>query len=234
MRKWINGFAQVGLVFFLTCVIVPIVALIYRDETTVSLALVELISDLPVLNVWTEILGQLVIGKDNPEVFFNATAYVYVSAFTESLLMGVVVHIINTVKNYYEKLKGRGTTFNILSTFLGIVVTFILGRVFDLATELAAIIMELGTIFIMLIGIKIMVKSILRVKLLNFKEFWYAFVDSVYAVLVCGYITKIVLIMSGNFVSFPIAIVELVIYSLVLALSGILAYLMTGKKTIDL
>lgn len=222
MRKLANACAQALVAWIITWIIVGFLMLYYKGSNESGAVLIDILSEFPLFSVWFKILGAYTIGQSNPELVVTLTALAYVSVFFDSLFVGFTVHIVKSLK--------KGNTVNILSTYLGVVISFLLMFYIKKSNEFTAIIIEIIVIVIMFYGVKMMVTGKVWGKVFDIVELWTIFVDSVYGVLVCGYISKIVMITSGCYASFIVAVWEIIIFSIALLIGGYAAYILTGEK----
>ncbi len=225
MFKIANACAQALLAWVLTWIVVGALLLLYGTNSAgAGVVIIDIISEFPVFNVWVKLLGSYTIGRSNPELVATLTALAYANAFVDSIFVGLVVHIVKSLK--------RRNTVNILSTYFGVLLSMAIIYLFKTSGEFSGLLIELGTIGIMLMGIKILLSGKILSKIFDLSELWTIFVDSIYGVMICGYITKIIMLPTSSAIDAMMWLVEVIVFSIVIVIAGYIAYLITGKRTI--
>lgn len=230
MFKIANAFAQAILVLIITFILI----LILGDSNATGLTVIELISEIPLCNVWIQLLGAYTFGKSNPEMVVTLTLLAYVSVFVDAFFVGIIVHVANSIKREIERITRRRTV-NILSTYLATMISVVVIELVKKSGELTALVIELAGIAIMFWLFRMLLSpGKLKGYLFDFGDIVGILVDSVYAVMVAGYITKMVMVVSGMSASLVTGIIEVIVFSIVIGVAGYVAYLLTGKEVTGL
>ena len=187
--------------------IFPIVA-IFLDGSTV----INLIQGIPVFDTWVGVL------YDRATFEAGNIILVYIKSFFEAITMGVFVHITKGVAKNVLHAKG----LPIISTFIGI----ILG---SCAVKYVGVVQGFEIIFyfvILIAGILMVVKGAFgSSNIMPFKTFLAIIVESITAVIMCGYISALALLSNG-----AISPTKVVVITAITIAALIVTYFTTGDK----
>ncbi len=170
----ISNIAQI----LILVLILPIVFAIIDADT-----LMNFIQGVPIFDTWTGML------YNYATLDTNSLVWIYTKSFFEALIMGICVHTAIGIGNV---LQAKGLP--ILSSFVGIIVGSIIIKLLGVTQGFQIILY----IAIMLIGILMMVKGVFtRLKIFNVKSFLMLLIESVLAVIMCGYVVALILFSEG-------------------------------------
>lgn len=170
----ISNIAQI----LILVLILPIVFAIIDADT-----LMNFIQGVPIFDTWTGIL------YNYATLDTSSLVWIYTKSFFEALIMGICVHAAIGIGNV---LQAKGLP--ILSTFVGIIAGSIIIKLLGVTQGFQIILY----IAIMLIGILMMVKGVFtRLKIFNGKSFLMLLIESVLAVIMCGYVVALILFSEG-------------------------------------
>lgn len=171
----ISNIAQI----LILVLILPIVFAIIDADT-----LMNFIQGVPIFDTWTGIL------YNYATIDTSSLVWIYTKSFFEALIMGICVHTSIGIGNV---LQAKGLP--ILSTFVGIIAGSIIIKLLGVTQGFQIILY----IAIMLIGILMMVKGVFtRLKIFNGKSFLMLLIESVLAVIMCGYVVALILFSEGS------------------------------------
>lgn len=171
----ISNIAQI----LILVLILPIVFAIIDADT-----LMNFIQGVPIFDTWTGIL------YNYATIDTSSLVWIYTKSFFEALIMGICVHTAIGIGNV---LQAKGLP--ILSTFVGIIAGSIIIKLLGVTQGFQIILY----IAIMLIGILMMVKGVFtRLKIFNGKSFLMLLIESVLAVIMCGYVVALILFSEGS------------------------------------
>ena len=170
----ISNIAQI----LILVLILPIVFAIIDADT-----LMNFIQGVPIFDTWTGIL------YNYSTIDTSSLVWIYTKSFFEALIMGICVHTAIGIGNV---LQAKGLP--ILSTFVGIIAGSIIIKLLGVTQGFQIILY----IAIMIIGILLMVKGVFtKLKIFNGKSFLMLLIESVLAVIMCGYVVALTLFSEG-------------------------------------
>ena len=176
MRKsnLISNIAQI----LILVLVLPIVFAIIDADT-----LMNFIQGVPIFDTWTGLLYNFAT------IDTSSLVWIYTKSFFEALIMGICVHTAIGIGNVF-----RAKGIPILSTFVGIIAGSIIIKLLGVTQGFQIILY----IAIMLIGILMMVKGVFtRLKIFNSKSFLMLLIESILAVIMCGYIVALIQFSEG-------------------------------------
>lgn len=170
----ISNIAQI----LILVLILPIVFAIIDADT-----LMNFIQGVPIFDTWTGIL------YNYATIDTSSLVWIYTKSFFEALIMGICVHTAIGIGNV---LQAKGLP--ILSTFVGIIAGSIVIKLLGVTQGFQIILY----IAIMLIGIFMMVKGVFtKLKIFDIKSFLMLIIESILAVIMCGYVVALTLFSEG-------------------------------------
>ena len=170
----ISNIAQI----LILVLILPIVFAIIDADT-----LMNFIQGVPIFDTWTGIL------YNYATIDTSSLVWIYTKSFFEALIMGICVHTAIGIGNV---LQAKGLP--ILSTFIGIIAGSIIIKLLGVTQGFQIILY----IAIMLIGIFMMIKGVFtKLKIFDSKSFLMLIIESILAVIMCGYVVALTLFSEG-------------------------------------
>lgn len=170
----ISNIAQI----LILVLILPIVFAIIDADT-----LMNFIQGVPIFDTWTGIL------YNYATIDTSSLVWIYTKSFFEALIMGICVHTAIGIGNV---LQAKGLP--ILSTFIGIIAGSIIIKLLGVTQGFQIILY----IAIMLIGILMMIKGVFtKLKIFDSKSFLMLIIESILAVIMCGYVVALTLFSEG-------------------------------------
>ena len=170
----ISNIAQI----LILVLILPIVFAIIDADT-----LMNFIQGVPIFDTWTGIL------YNYATIDTSSLVWIYTKSFFEALIMGICVHTAIGIGNV---LQAKGLP--ILSTFIGIIAGSIIIKLLGVTQGFQIILY----IAIMLIGILMMIKGVFtKLKVFDSKSFLMLIIESILAVIMCGYVVALTLFSEG-------------------------------------
>lgn len=229
---WKGTIAQAVIICFLIYIICAVVAMFNSFAGgSNAMGLIAFFSNLPLFEAWLSMWSAYSLGADAPEAFMALTAMAYAHAFTEAMIASIAVHISNVI--YTHASEGKNARLfgaNLLPCFLGVLTATVLIWLMNLGNDTTALVMEIGMIAVALIGLRIMVTGRFEINIFPISAILSFVIDSLLAVITCGYITKVVMIISGNFATTAQALRDLLICSVCLLVAAVLSYIATGRE----
>lgn len=230
--NWFKGtIAQAIIICFLIYVICAVMAM-FNSFTggSTAMGLISFFSNLPLFEAWLSIWSAYTLGSSAPEAFLSLTAMAYAHAFAEAMIASIAVHIANVFyTRASEADEARIFGANLLPCFLGVLAATFLIWLMNLGNDTTALIMEIGVIVTIIVGLRIMFTGRIQISIFPISAILSFFIDSLLAVITCGYITKITMIITGNFASVGQALRDLLICSVCLLVAAVLSYIATGR-----
>lgn len=170
----ISSFAQI----IILIVILPFVFMIIDVNT-----LMNFIQGIPIFDVWTQVL------YNYHTVSADSLMQIYSNSFFDAVILGICVHVMNGLGNLLEM---RGLP--VLTTFLGIAAGCIFIKILGISQSLYLTVV----VFVIIIGIMFMLKAILPgLKVFSLKSFLMLIIESILAVIMCGYVVALKLCSQG-------------------------------------
>lgn len=202
IRNTISNIAQILLVVLLFPCVAILLGVISSSDSSTMGVLVSLIGKIPLCEIWLDILYQY-SGSLSAEAVLSSTLLVILKALPEALISAVCVYVSVQLS---RKLKSRGIP--IFATFIGIfiasIITTLTGLSGNVTTEIIA---DFGVLIIMIIGLKIIAKSVFSgIRILSIKKVLLFIVDGLFAVITTAYISGLIMAATGVYVSIAQAI----------------------------
>lgn len=196
LKNTISNIAQVLLVVIL----LPGVSLILGavgGKSSQTGFVNSLFGKIPLCDIWLDILYQHKGGLSAESVLSSA-AVVILKAFPEAIISAICVYVCIQIS---KKLNARGLP--IFATFVGIVIASVLttltGITGNVNTEIIA---DFGVLLVMVIGLRIMMKSVFRgMKVFSLKKVLLFIIDGLFAVITTAYISGLLIAASGYYSS---------------------------------
>lgn len=196
LKNTISNIAQVLLVVIL----LPGVSLILGavgGKSSQTGFVNSLFGKIPLCDIWLDILYQHKGGLSAESVLSSA-AVVILKAFPEAIISAICVYVCIQIS---KKLNARGLP--IFATFVGIVIASVLttltGITGNVNTEVIA---DFGVLLVMVIGLRIMMKSVFRgMKVFSLKKVLLFIIDGLFAVITTAYISGLLIAASGYYSS---------------------------------
>lgn len=183
--------------------VLPIVFAVIDADT-----LMNFIQGIPIFDTWTGIL------YNRATLDTSSLIWIYTKSFFEAFILGICVHTANGIA---KVLQARGLP--ILSTFVGILVGSILIKMLGITQGFQIILY----VAIMLVGILMMVKGVFTsLKIVSAKSFLRLIIESILAVIMCGYVVALLLFSEG-----AIGISKLLFVLLISVVALIITYFVT-------
>ncbi len=178
-------------------ILLPFVAIILgiSPAADVTGMLSDLAGQIPVCDVWIDLLSKYYGGISVSELFSSAFTVVY-RALPESLILSLCVHFCILVS---KKLNMRGLP--IFATFIGIVIASIVKSLIGLTKNYTyETILDIGTVVLLVVGIGLLSKSLFKgLKVLSLKQVLLFFVNGLFSVLTTAYISGLLLAAQGAY-----------------------------------
>lgn len=216
-----SNIAQIILIFILFPFLAIIFSVVFKNAPTAFADfLMNLIGQIPVCDIWVDILYQSASGLTQAK-FIDMIPVAMMRAVPETMLLTVCVHAANQFS--LKVLRQHGLP--IFSTFAGIILATFLASAAGLIENLIA---ELGVLVIMSIGIMLMFKAVLGSQgyaVFGFKRVLYIFLDGVLAVIACAYASMLLIVFLGYYSNVREAVGRFLIISGLTMLAAILRYL---------
>lgn len=210
IRNTISNIAQIVLVVLL----LPFVAILFGvisgtdagAASTVGL-INSLIGKIPLCEIWLDVLYQY-SGGLSAEDILSSSVLVILKALPEALISAACVYLCIQIS---KKLMARGLP--IFATFVGIVIASVITGLTGLSNNMTTeIIADFGVSIIILIGLKIMAKSLFKgLKVLSGKKILLFVIDGLFAVITTAYISGLIMAAAGIYSSVGQAIGRVVI-----------------------
>ncbi len=157
---------------------------------------VNIFSFVPIVDVAVDVLSQFISGMSASE-YIDITFSLILRKFPEAVLLTMIVHFCNEC---YGFLWRRIKPLPIISTFIGVIITAVVVKAFGLVgNNLVAFFMEIGTIIIMIIGMKILFKSFTGEKIFSLFKILLLVVDGLFAVIITTYFASCYMAGTGRF-----------------------------------
>lgn len=173
-RNLMANIAQIAILVL----ILPIVFLVIDADM-----LMNFVQGIPIFDTWTGVLYNVAT------LDTSSLIWVYIKSFLEAIIMGICVHVANGIA---KALQARGLP--ILSTFVGILVGSLLIKVLGITQGFQIIIY----VAILIVGILMMVKGFFTsLKVMSLKSFLVLLIESILAVIMCGYVVALLLFSEG-------------------------------------
>ena len=218
----ISNIAQIILIVILLPFLAILCSVVLGKDAPATFVdfLVSLIGQIPVCDIWVDILYQSSSGLTQSD-FIEAIPIALLRSVPETLLLTVSVHASNQF--FRSILKQRGLP--IFSTMLGIVLSTIITSAARISESL---IMELGVIVITSIGIMLALKAAFGIRghsIFGAKRVILIIMDALLAVIACAYVSVLILAAAGHYSSPGKAIGSIVIVTGCVILAAILRYI---------
>ncbi len=199
VKTTISNIAQIILVVLL----LPMAAIVIgsvsggNETANVSGFLSSLVGNIPLCDIWVDILYQYKGGLAVEDVL-SSTLLVTIKALPEALITAICVYVAVQISG---KLKALGLP--IFATFIGIVIASIVTSLTGLSgSMLMETIIDFGVVVVMLIGLKILFKSLFRgIKVFSAKKILLFLIDGLFAVITTAYISGLILAAAGVYSS---------------------------------
>ena len=211
----ISNIAQIILIVILLPFLAILCSVVLGKDAPATFVdfLVSLIGQIPVCDIWVDILYQSSSGLTQSDFILRSVP--------ETLLLTVSVHASNQF--FRSILKQRGLP--IFSTMLGIVLSTIITSAARISESL---IMELGVIVITSIGIMLALKAAFGIRghsIFGAKRVILIIMDALLAVIACAYVSVLILAAAGHYSSPGKAIGSIVIVTGCVILAAVLRYI---------
>lgn len=192
IRNTISNIAQVLLVVIL----LPGVSLVLGavgGKSSQTGFFNSLFGKIPLCDIWLDMLYQHKGGLSAESVLSSA-AVVILKAFPEAIISAICVYVCIQIS---KKLNARGLP--IFATFIGIAIASVLTTLTGLTGNVnTEIISDFGVLLIMVIGLRIMMKSAFKgMKVFSFKKVLLFIIDGLFAVITTAYISGLLISASG-------------------------------------
>ena len=221
----ISNIAQIILIVILLPFLAILCSVVLGKDAPATFVdfLVSLIGQIPVCDIWVDILYQSSSGLTQSD-FIEAIPIALLRSVPETLLLTVSVHASNQF--FRSILKQRGLP--IFSTMLGVVLSSVL---LTFSGVFQNVLMELGVILIMAIGIIIMFKAVFyvhekgkrdRETIFGFNKIFFLIIDGAMGIIISSYVAVIVVVMLGKYKSIRAAIGTLVLVTIILIVAAML------------
>lgn len=197
-RNTISNVVQIGLMVILFPFVAIIIGWIPGSSGgagNLSGMISSLIGEIPLCDMWVDILHQYTGGLTASDVA-SSTILVIVKAFPEALISAICVYFCVQIG---KKIGARGLP--IFTTFAGIVIATIITSLTGLSNNLMLeIFIDLGVVILMIIGIKIMFRSVFGgMQIMTGKRVLLLIVDGFLAVITTAYVSVLLLAASGAY-----------------------------------
>lgn len=208
-RNTISNVAQIILVVIL----LPFVAIVIRMISGVGAGganmtgmLSSLIGNIPLCEVWMDVLYQYAGGLTAADVA-TSTVLVILKALPEALISAICVHTCVRIEKVLKTMsvpdQRKHYGLPIFSTFVGIVIATVITSLTGLTHSVTSeILMDFGAIIIMLIGFKILFRTVFRGRgIFEGKKILLFIIDGLFAVITTAYISGLLLAAKGAYAS---------------------------------
>lgn len=200
-----NLFANLAQICILILVLPIIFAIIDADM------LINFIQGIPIFDTWVGLLNSYA----NPST--ADIVWIYTKSFFEAMILGICVHTTKGIGNLLQ-MKG----LPILSTFLGLFVGSLLIKLLGVTQGFQMILY----VAIMLVGILLMVKGVFtKLKIMSMESFLLLIIDSIVAVIMCGYVVALTLLSEGK-----ISVAKLIFITLICVVALVISYAIDRTK----
>ena len=217
----ISNIAQIILIVILLPFLAILCSVVLGKDAPATFVdfLVSLIGQIPVCDIWVDILYQSSSGLTQSD-FIEAIPIAILRSMPETLLLTVSVHASNQF--FRSILRQRGLP--IFSTMLGIILSTMITSAARISENL---IMELGVIVITSIGIMLALKAAFGIRghsIFGAKRVILIIMDALLAVIACAYVSVLILA-AGHYSSPGKAIGSIVIVTGCVILAAVLRYI---------
>ena len=225
-----SNIAQIVLIFILLPFLAIIFSAVFRNNAPTAFLgfIVDLIGQIPVCDIWVDILYKSGTGLTQGE-FVEMIPVAMLRALPETMLLTACVHGTNQFSK--DVLKQHGLP--IFSTFAGIILATFLASGAGLIKNLIA---ELGVIVIMSFGIMLMFKALLGrkgYKVFGGRRLVYILIDGVLAVIACGYVGMLLIVFLGYYSNLGEAFGAFLITTGITMLAVIVRYIASAGEDED-
>ena len=240
MKSFFNAFklnigsnlAQLGLVYLFFPICALLIGWISGAGTGNAVPagfLSAWIGKIPLCELWIDMIYQYGGGLTASDVA-SSTVLIILKALPEAFLVSVCVHVCMQAADLIG-VKG----FHIFSSFIGVfIATVIISLIGKSNNMLAEILMEIGVIIVMLIGMKIMFKSVFHgAGILSGKRILFLVIDGLYAVITTAYVSGLLMAGCGMYSSVGQAIGRILVLAGVMTITAVIAWLMKGAEKME-
>lgn len=222
-RNTISNVAQIVLIVLMlpfVAVIIGWISGVGNGGSNMSGILNSLIGNIPLCELWMDILYQYNGGLTAADVA-SSTVLIIIKALPEALISALCVHVCSETS---RKIEARGLP--IFSTFIGIFIATIITSLSGLSNNIKMeVLIDLGAVIVMLIGIKIMFKSIFNgSNIFSGKKILLFIIDGLFAVITTAYISGLLMATAGSYTTVEQAVGRIVVLTGVEILSAVIVW----------
>jgi len=210
--KYFKGFYSLRVniaQIIVVCMLIPVVALICNlfapDNGGWAFGnfIFSLMDEIPMCNIWCGLLAQFIGGSGDLDLA-GITIMVFLRAFPEAIMVGVLIHffceLFNKEWNIFKK-KEKIRNFHplpIFPSFLGLFAATLLINLLDLMkSDLITLIVEICIVAIMITGLKMMFGTRYAGGIFSLKKILTLIIDGIYGIIAAGYMTVMLMGSSG-------------------------------------